>query len=394
MKIEQMKGQGRNIFSRLGIPLLLIFTSIGVTFLAGEVALRVILALDRNYLEQLGTPRERGKGVEFALGDIIRLNPNDSIVYELRPRMKGTFTGKPVTINSMGMRDVERSVQKAPGTFRIVCLGDSHMFGWGVKQEETFPAVLEMILNERYQEPVFEVWNMGVPGYNGVMEVEVFHQKALPLDPDMVIINYVHNDMDLPNFLTLPPNVLTLKKSYLWELIERRLRFFLGRYVPPMDMIQAPWDARRGRFVVDPEVVPLRFNHLAGWDNMVEAYRRLARTAKSAGIVPVMAITWADYRGRIRHNRKEALPQNVLELKNLCRKEGYVVVDAQDRIVRYLKKNDLVASSLWLSSKDNHMNPLHHSLMAREIIRILEREGILEGTESGKGSLPDFPSPP
>jgi hypothetical protein len=32
--------------------------------------------------------------------------------------------------------------------------------------------------------------------------------------------------------------------------------------------------------------------------------------------------------------------------------------------------------------------------MAREIIRILEREGILEGTESGKGSLPDFPSPP
>src|SRR4051794_26480600 len=37
-----------------------------------------------------------------------------------------------VTINSRGLREAEIPYEKAPGTYRILALGDSLTFGWGV----------------------------------------------------------------------------------------------------------------------------------------------------------------------------------------------------------------------------------------------------------------------
>ncbi len=66
---------------------------------------------------------------------------NPKIWKELKPYYKQIYDGLMVRIpptviqtNSHGFRDVERSLEKPEGTFRIVVLGDSMAFGFGVEQ--------------------------------------------------------------------------------------------------------------------------------------------------------------------------------------------------------------------------------------------------------------------
>src|SRR5262245_7988462 len=65
-------------------------------------------------------------------------------VYATNPR--GYFdatNGVTFQINSLGLRGPETSANKAEGTFRILCLGDSFTFGAGVREEDTFARRLQ-----------------------------------------------------------------------------------------------------------------------------------------------------------------------------------------------------------------------------------------------------------
>jgi hypothetical protein len=44
--------------------------------------------------------------------------------------------------NSAGFRDVERPVASLPGVYRIMCVGDSYTWGWGVEQEQIYTHLL------------------------------------------------------------------------------------------------------------------------------------------------------------------------------------------------------------------------------------------------------------
>ncbi len=123
--------------------------------------------------------------------------PNLSHVH--RPYSKGDFYGTDVLINSDGFRDYEYSVQKENSTYRILLLGDSVTFGWGVKFNDTFAKRLEMRLNaekpsKKYSK--YEIINTGVGNYNTVMESTTLKYKGLKYSPDLVILNYYINDAE------------------------------------------------------------------------------------------------------------------------------------------------------------------------------------------------------
>ncbi len=52
-----------------------------------------------------------------------------------------------VSTNSLGIRGKEISLEKPQDTYRILLLGDSMTFGWGVNEGETFAKILETNLN-------------------------------------------------------------------------------------------------------------------------------------------------------------------------------------------------------------------------------------------------------
>jgi hypothetical protein len=126
-----------------------------------------------------------------------RKSTQPGVPYELNPGAVGELRGASIHVNSLGFRGKEISVVKPPGTIRIVSMGASIGFGWTVNDDETYPAQLERMLNERAAEHGsdrhYEVLNFGVGGYATRDEVAVLAAKALPLDPDLVIIDYHPN---------------------------------------------------------------------------------------------------------------------------------------------------------------------------------------------------------
>ena len=346
--------------------------------IALEVGVRAISILDQNYLDQLVHRRGGEDAVgELTLADIIQVSPDDLIAYELRGGTHGVFQGHDLSLNALGFRDNSRSTTKGVHTFRIVGLGDSHMFGWGVERDEAFLAVLERLLAERASGKVFEVWNTAVPGYNTVQEVEAFAQHADLLQPDLVIINYVNNDMDLPNFLAERPNVWTVRKSFLAELVSRRIALLDGRTSLPIGLFGVVPDQRTKRYLYDTSRVAERYRPLAGWDHMEAAFDRLAVLCRERGIRPVLLINMDDYTARSAGKTPDGRPKNVRELAVHCAKEGYLVVDPQDRITAYLKEHDLGPSAVWLAPTDSHTNVLRHRLVAEELLQRLEESGFL-----------------
>jgi hypothetical protein len=130
---------------------------------------------------------------------------NDPILHaELIPNHFQYFEGFAVKlnrtiiqINSDGFRDREFSVEKPNNTVRIIVLGDSFTFGWGINNSDTYPKVLEKKLNNELNASFhFEVLNFGVSGYNTLEEVRFFKLKGLKYKPDIVIVGYVAGDLE------------------------------------------------------------------------------------------------------------------------------------------------------------------------------------------------------
>src|SRR5260370_1025014 len=75
------------------------------------------------------------------------------------------FIGVPVAINSLGLRGDEVSVPKPPRTIRIVAVGDSITFGYGIPVEDTYAKILERCLNQGvFGGARYEVLNGGTLG--------------------------------------------------------------------------------------------------------------------------------------------------------------------------------------------------------------------------------------
>ncbi len=100
----------------------------------------------------------------------------------------------PVTINSLGLRDIERDYQKLEGVFRILLLGDSFTEGLQVPWEQTFGVQLERVLNEQSLKTV-EVINAGVSKFGTDNELLFYQYEGMKYQPDLVILLFFYNDV-------------------------------------------------------------------------------------------------------------------------------------------------------------------------------------------------------
>jgi lysophospholipase L1-like esterase len=104
--------------------------------------------------------------------------------------------GADVAINSQGLRDKEYTLRKPSGTYRVMMLGDSTTFGWGVPVDATVAKILEQKLNAADLGRSFEVLNAGVGNYGTVQEVTYYLQRGRAFHPDLVVLNYFINDAE------------------------------------------------------------------------------------------------------------------------------------------------------------------------------------------------------
>lgn len=124
---------------------------------------------------------------------VYRVDPQ--VRYVLSPNQQGWIDDGFVTTNSRGFRGREVDMPKPAGRIRIVALGDSVTFGWGVNDADTFCSQLERDLRAQHPGVDLEVVNLGVPGYATRQEVALLKRNLAELQPDVVLVGFYTNDL-------------------------------------------------------------------------------------------------------------------------------------------------------------------------------------------------------
>lgn len=343
--------------------------SFGVTLAVVEIGFRIHAWVgDENLrvaFENLDRPRLPRTGA-VDLAHFARRSSNPRILFEMVPNLTGvTFKNVAVTTDSHGFRGPERPVEKPANGLRIVGIGDSVMFGWGVPEPDTVLRRLETRLRAEFPTRQVDVINTAVPGYNTAMEVEVLVEKGLRFAPDLVIIDYCGNDTDLPNLLPRKRSYWTLRKSYLYDFVQLACQ---GRKDPwrQGQFDNAPMAANQRRLEHDPDRVPPEYAWMVGWQGWRAAMARLADLSRQHRFRVLVTAHWE-------------VPK---EVRQCCTDLGLPLFCATSHLLAWMKQNgvevkDYTTSALTLAPDDPHPTALSCGLQSEGLWEFLQHSGLL-----------------
>jgi lysophospholipase L1-like esterase len=99
------------------------------------------------------------------------------------------------TINNRGFRDsADYEYEKPEGTLRILALGDSHTSGYEVRQDYSYPEVLEQVLSSHGISA--QTINSGISGFSTAEQLVFLENEGIKYSPDFVIVGFYANDFE------------------------------------------------------------------------------------------------------------------------------------------------------------------------------------------------------
>ena len=189
-------------------------------------------------------------------GNLEIYQPDAALFWRLKPNQNcyTKIDHKPVHINSLGTRGPEFQPNKPPGTLRILSLGDSRTFGWGLTDAETYSGRLETLLRDQTSGKIIEVINAGVNAWSYPQMLVYLRNKALHYQPDIVVLGPANgwtqfSEKSSPEFV----------KQFMLRV---RLKNFLRRFAIYHYVVEVKlrnfYERHRARFIpVDPHLDPL-----------------------------------------------------------------------------------------------------------------------------------------
>ena len=166
------------------INTLLVLVSIIVTLIAADALLR-----------QFSSIAPRSGQFTPEPGSFQRLNAR---TVTLSPNYRGMldsrdFSRIPIQINALGFRDDEYDFDVLARSNPILFLGDSYVFGWGVRREKRLS---ELFSREPGPRAIgAPVLNMAIPGTGTYQALDLLKEFGLPLKPRLVVLGFfVGND--------------------------------------------------------------------------------------------------------------------------------------------------------------------------------------------------------
>ena len=147
----------------------------------------------------------------------------------------------PCEINSEGLREREEVIGPKPdGEKRVVCIGDSFTFGWGVRVEDAWPRLVEQEL--RNEDPGIRTVNCGAAGAIYVDEyASALEHRFGRYQPDAVVVSLCLNDL-IPSSNSLahaePPPLLLRSSRILRDLLQGYALSASLHIDPDRDLVQ------------------------------------------------------------------------------------------------------------------------------------------------------------
>jgi lysophospholipase L1-like esterase len=341
----------RHLLHSLVLVLALFF----VTLILAEVVLRVSGRVSTESVRVASDP---------TYGQIPGVfEPNQDVTE--RPRQELTHH---VSINSLGFRGPELSIDKASDGLRILCLGDSFTFGSFVNDEDTFPYLLLGKLS--HESKHIEVVNGGVGGSTIIDQVH-FLRKAMAIKPDIVLLTFSENDIDdlnkiVPIHVSMESN-RRLKSGMAGQVY----RFLRNTAVFNFVLLANAWysDLMTPRAVENNSVL---FNNEADhlW-NMYEAeLRAMAKYLQDRSIQFVFAIFPSDHR----IGKPLSLENRLVRVHKLADHIGIGAID----LLKPLQQSHLASTELYLLPYDGHPSRLAYEIVAESIATYLRSRHLIK----------------
>jgi hypothetical protein len=288
----------------------------------------------------------------------------DMPYYLLRPNREYKWEGIPVQINSRGFRTEEFAVPKPANTYRILNLGDSIVFGWEVRQEETYGKRLEYVLNKREDGSKYEVINAGIPAWNLESERNFLLQEGLEYQPDLVILDVtIVNDIFGQGPAVSEEQTLfqwLRDHTYGWPFLTTQARFLLARQRGPeaIPVLNPPREA--GAYFPLEENNPV-YDQI--WGYIAEMYA----ACQQRGINFLLVVFPTAF--QLNSANHPDVPQRVIAERALEAGISYLdLLPVYRQICEQAAKGacegyeNLLFADVWM-----HPNPFGHQLAAQEI---------------------------
>ncbi|MGH7288517.1 MAG: SGNH/GDSL hydrolase family protein [Myxococcota bacterium] len=358
-------------------PLVLRVLAVSIGVAAGLASIELLL-------RALEGAHERGD-----LRALHMARPDRPWLYGLRPGAEARLR-EPADVrylvNEAGFRDRNHPLQKPEGVFRIVALGDSVTFGYGVEEGESYPKQLEAVFARRSTSPRVEVLNFGVGGYNAYNEATQFADLGPRYEPDLVMVQFCINDLNDPTLhfdrqtrleLGRLPDAAFPNPAQRLPLAEPpgpvlrlclRLRSCarIHGQLAGLDALRESPAVLEGTFA--PRDGP---EHVTEWRWLRARYREIAQTASEAGAgFVVLAFPFEAQLADA--ERRSAQHQ----LEEMGREEGWQTIDLLPAFREAARSQRLLADA-W------HPTTTGHRLAAEVVARALRCRGLVPGEPTG-----------
>jgi len=266
-----------------------------------------------------------------------------------------------IRINGLGIRGPEVRTPKPPNELRVLGLGDSGVFGFGVDEHETYLAL-------GAHSAGFVSFNGGVPGYSTYQAINMFQMVKDSVRPDVVLVSNLWGDIVVQGFHD--KDLLTTHEEManqpIWKLNKRLEEFAIYRFLrlqvwkrnppPPNAIMEQPanFDQHNGNSRVSLEEYRANLNALASMASEDGAQVVFLVPAVSDDLDKPDAIKLSKYRMTMREIGKK-YDATVVEMPNVLRQSGLpaneLFLDGTHLSVKgHQQVGPVIASALLLAS--------------------------------------------
>ncbi|NNE43389.1 MAG: SGNH/GDSL hydrolase family protein [Gemmatimonadetes bacterium] len=298
--------------------------------------------------------------------------------YRLAPNFTGRIERSGIvtdfTTNSLGMRGDEPGPKNC---LRVLGLGDSYTFGWGVQAGEEWIHVVGTELNRRHGDGTVQSLNGGVNGYGTVGALHALRRLGPELQPDVVLVGFFANDFT-DNLLG--PEIFEVRDGYLFDRFSADYfeESFLARESHLFRLGSRAWETARVKYFggVPTTRAVKNFSEedfQKGSDLSEQYFREMQAVCDEIGAK--FGVVWlpADVYA-LSGSQPEDIPVRHA-LQERVAEAGIASVDLLPVALREGRR-----SGLYLLPADGHLSARGNRVMGRAVARWVEEQGWVGNT--------------
>lgn len=268
--------------------------------------------------------------------------------HEHIPNAEAKLMGVDVKINRLGFRDDELTTPKPANEKRVLVVGQSITFGWGVPKDSIFLEQVESTLNKKNDSIVYRFVNSGIGNYNTELE-SILLKKNLPLvKPDMIVLHCFLRDAEVipsksQNFL--------IANSYLIAYMYIKVK-------------QAFFFKNQSYKTIGEYYLSMYQQDSEGWKRQQAALLDIKQQCEQNNI-PLQLVMQPDLNDLSINSPQEKCYQII---RNFLSVNHFNFIDMSS-VYRVAVKDP---STIWVSKEDSHPNSQGHKIIADELIKVFK----------------------